>query len=491
MIAALFLANQQINAQTTSPFSPPEEKLGTYVINSGAGLDTGCTFRRGGPLIINLEVPATMNPKELNGDGFLKDPQKLIDNKVIGSRAKISFPVFDIDDKANVSGISPEIDKIYFNGEFIKNLSGFDNQWTNDSFSVDISKIKFNTTNEIRIEIDTANTTESWCMAVDWVSIEFDASIPYVLAHGISADASTWENNNAPNVLATMDNSGVLYSRFSTGANGSVAANARDLKIQIKSFLDSVKSDKVHIIAHSKGGLDSQALAKLSPPDFKVLSLSTLSTPHRGSAVADLQLIQRQAVDRYINQGNDPNGFAQQFASLSLAGWANRNFNSAGPQPPGLNDLTTQAAATAINARTRGNIPNTYTIGSDAGPQCTRNPTDLEIDPLANSAPFGTMNYTENALRLSYQVICNISSAVNLETRRVLSLNGKYVHYTTILTYSTVQSQTLQPNDIVVGINSANPGWGISLGNNTNNNHTEVKSGNNVKMFLDRTIKLR
>jgi triacylglycerol lipase len=274
-------------AQTTSPFPPPDQDLGKYVVNSGSGLDTGCTYRSGGPLIIKLEVPATMNKKALNADGTLQDPAKLIADKVIGSTAKISLPAYDIDDKAVTNGYAPEVDRMYFNGEFIKTLSGFNNTWVNDSFSVDIGKVRFKSestpsaVNEIRIDIDTANSYEYWCMAVDWVGIEFDAAAPYVLAHGIAADAGTWEAAAAPGVLKAMDDSNVLYTRFSTAnANGSVAANAMDLKSKVQGFVDTVKSKKVNVIAHSKGGLDSQALALLAPPDFEMLSLSTLSTPH-------------------------------------------------------------------------------------------------------------------------------------------------------------------------------------------------------------------
>jgi hypothetical protein len=78
-----FVMGAQVTiAATTSPFQPPEEKLGTYVIDSGSGLDTGCTYRGGGPLSIKLKVPATMNPQELNSDGTLKDPSKLIPESV-------------------------------------------------------------------------------------------------------------------------------------------------------------------------------------------------------------------------------------------------------------------------------------------------------------------------------------------------------------------------------------------------------------------------
>ena len=206
-------------AQTTSPFPPPEEDMGKYVINSGGGLDTGCTFRSGGPLIVRLKVPAPVNKTQLNADGTLKNAAAMVAAKVVGARAKVSFPVFDIDDKAVVPGIAPEVDRLSWNGEFIKTLAGFNNTWVNDSFEIDISKVKFasddnpNVVNEFRVDIDTANTQEAWCMAIDWVGIEFDAAFPFVLAHGIAADRDTWLNGDAPGVLAEMDKAGVVYDR--------------------------------------------------------------------------------------------------------------------------------------------------------------------------------------------------------------------------------------------------------------------------------------
>src|SRR5215510_6280544 len=54
----------------------------------------------------------------------------------------------------------------------------------------------------------------------------------------------------------------------------------------------NICGDKVHIIAHSMGGLDARYLLcnnlyGLGALD-RVVSLSTISTPHRGSQVADL-----------------------------------------------------------------------------------------------------------------------------------------------------------------------------------------------------------
>jgi triacylglycerol lipase len=72
---------------------------------------------------------------------------------------------------------------------------------------------------------------------------------------------------------------------------GSIAARAQALARQIaRRFPRS----EIHIIAHSMGGLDaryllSQNLLGLSRPG-RVVSLSTVSTPHHGSPLADLLL---------------------------------------------------------------------------------------------------------------------------------------------------------------------------------------------------------
>jgi hypothetical protein len=488
VFAASVLLSNQVLAQTSSPFAPPEEELGIYTTNSGPGLDTGCTFRNGGPLIIQLYVPATMNPDELDSNGYLVDADKLVNNKVIGRNAKISFPTYDIDDKADVSGIAPEVDLVSFNGAVIKTLEGFNNQWVNDSFPVDISKVKFNQMNEIKIDIDVDNTRQAWCMSVDWVSIAFDAAAPYVLAHGISADLETWDNDAAPGVLATLDASGVLYERFSTDAKGSVTDNARDLKGQIQVFLDKVKSKKVNIIAHSKGGLDSQALAFISQPEFEILSLSTLSTPHLGSSIADVQLLQRAVADRYVQQSNDPNGFLTSFLNRSIAGFGNA-VGLLGPQTPGLNDLTTQAASSALRAGLRDNITNLNTMGADAGGNCLRDITNDEIRPMFNG--WNIFSYVYNALRESYRIICDVESAtlVDLDIIFIPTPQGGSVY--TTLTYDFVENSVLHQNDVVVGVRSANPSWGNSLGVRPSTNHSSIKNGANVQRFLDLTIQLR
>ncbi|WP_288886577.1 triacylglycerol lipase [uncultured Eubacterium sp.] len=69
-----------------------------------------------------------------------------------------------------------------------------------------------------------------------------------------------------------------------------VAGSAEELARRIKEILKETGCEKVNVIAHSKGGLDTKyAIAKLGMSDY-VASLTTINTPHRGCEFADYLL---------------------------------------------------------------------------------------------------------------------------------------------------------------------------------------------------------
>jgi triacylglycerol lipase len=70
---------------------------------------------------------------------------------------------------------------------------------------------------------------------------------------------------------------------------GSVAERAVDLKAYLEDENNGeVFGRKVHIIAHSMGGLDARfMISRLGMAD-RVLSLTTIGTPHHGSPIADI-----------------------------------------------------------------------------------------------------------------------------------------------------------------------------------------------------------
>lgn len=71
-------------------------------------------------------------------------------------------------------------------------------------------------------------------------------------------------------------------------ACATVENNSQLIKNKILEIIEETGCEKVNIIAHSKGGLDSRyAISKLGMEDY-VASLTTVGTPHHGSEVTDL-----------------------------------------------------------------------------------------------------------------------------------------------------------------------------------------------------------
>lgn len=68
---------------------------------------------------------------------------------------------------------------------------------------------------------------------------------------------------------------------------GSSALRAAQLKTAVDFFLGETGADKVHIIGHSMGGLDTRAMIVDLKMADRVASLTTIGTPHNGTVLAD------------------------------------------------------------------------------------------------------------------------------------------------------------------------------------------------------------
>jgi triacylglycerol lipase len=112
---------------------------------------------------------------------------------------------------------------------------------------------------------------------------------PIVLVHGVvgygrmhvggSTFMCYW--TNIPEAIAAAGNR-VFVPRLPPTAGIAVRAAA------LKSFIDrELPAEPVHLIAHSMGGLDSRYMIAHLGMAERVLSLTTLGTPHRGTAFAD------------------------------------------------------------------------------------------------------------------------------------------------------------------------------------------------------------
>jgi triacylglycerol lipase len=111
---------------------------------------------------------------------------------------------------------------------------------------------------------------------------------PVVLVHGIAMYDGLSFIEIWGRIPDTLTERGVQVFYGNTDAWGDIESNALILKETIEKILSETGKEKVNIIAHSKGGLDSRYLIWKYDFGGKIASLTTICTPHHGAEVADL-----------------------------------------------------------------------------------------------------------------------------------------------------------------------------------------------------------
>lgn len=116
----------------------------------------------------------------------------------------------------------------------------------------------------------------------------FDKFLLHLASHGIRIPTDRLHYFRG--VLSFLEDDGFEVRHTSVSFAESLDARARDLSDQINSALDSTGAERLHIIAHSMGGLDARfMIAKLGMAN-RVASLTTIGTPHLGTFLADYRL---------------------------------------------------------------------------------------------------------------------------------------------------------------------------------------------------------
>ena len=109
---------------------------------------------------------------------------------------------------------------------------------------------------------------------------------PIILVHGIIIKDIKFIKSFG-NIDCILRIQGHHVYKSNVDGVGTIENNASMLKEEILSILEKEKVDKVNIIAHSKGGLDSKYMIQQLGMEDHVASLTTLCTPHKGSPIAE------------------------------------------------------------------------------------------------------------------------------------------------------------------------------------------------------------
>ena len=109
---------------------------------------------------------------------------------------------------------------------------------------------------------------------------------PLVFIHGAGFRDLKWPVywGRIPSVLESHGAT-IYYGLQDCWAN--IETNAQVIARRIDEILFESDSEKVNIIAHSKGGLDARMAASSYGCGNKIASITTIATPHRGSKTID------------------------------------------------------------------------------------------------------------------------------------------------------------------------------------------------------------
>lgn len=184
---------------------------------------------------------------------------------------------------------------------------------------------------------------------------------PILFVHGVFFRDSNIFNywGRIPGEL-TKNGAVIFYGQQQSAA--SVRTSAEELAERIRGIVKDTGCEKVNIIAHSKGGLDSRYAISCLGMDKHVASLTTINTPHRGCIFADYLLekvpekVRISITEKYNNalrQLGDTNpDFISAVTDLTASHC--KVFNESAPDVPGV---YYQSVGSKMNRARSGRFP--------------------------------------------------------------------------------------------------------------------------------------
>jgi triacylglycerol lipase len=167
------------------------------------------------------------------------------------------------------------------------------------------------------------------------------ARYPLLMVHGYAGR----DEGRLPywgGIPARLRAEGATVFLAGNGGFATIEEGARQIDRRVEEIRSSTGSDKVNIVAHSMGGLDTRYYISSLERGDRVASLLTVSTPHRGSALADFFLGEHPRASRRVgriidllSRGLKGERESEAYeAALELRPSACAAFNEANPDDP-------------------------------------------------------------------------------------------------------------------------------------------------------------
>ena len=469
----------------TSPwsFTSIAEPSSRFVVNDTDSLTIDVYLLRSqGPIVIDVRTRRYVGPTD--AQGYLLNVSGLRARGIVGDTATITLPAYDVDETTPpntdcdadgiVDTLTSEIDELFLNGDKIGTLTGSNNRWLQNSFRVPISKLRFpshpgqTATNQFRLDIDVGNRDvvlssgvigcDRWAVTIDWIGVQYEASSPVVMIHGIDSSGSTFGNFRAGlesalvmandlsiHLIDPMAPDPIPVGCPDIAYNRSIQANIAQLNTLIPRIAERFGSETLHFVTHSKGGLDMRGFlsgtrsrplsiqvgmmgAQPVKQDFEGRSLVTLDTPHAGSVLAQYGVEARQLT-------------ALQALRTDITAAAAKSYEGAY-----YCDLTPARAYAFIGSTSLPEGVDRASVASDA--DCNGDQR-LSADTLCRSGQSESEQFSGGGVSANrlYQLVGSISSVtIRVMPRRFLPDE---------VTVATTPTLSFQTNDAVVSQASA------------------------------------
>ena len=136
----------------TSPwsFTSVAEPSSRFVVNDADSTTIDVYLLRSqGPIVIDVKTRRYIGPTDARG--YLLNVAALRARGIVGDMVSITLPAYDVDettppnmdcdDDGTIDRLTSEIDELFLNGEKIGTLTGSNNRWLQNSFSVPIEPV--------------------------------------------------------------------------------------------------------------------------------------------------------------------------------------------------------------------------------------------------------------------------------------------------------------------------------------------------------------
>ena len=188
-----------------------------------------------------------------------------------------------------------------------------------------------------------------------------ETKYPLLLVHGVFFRDFRFFQYWGRIPAALKQNGAVIYYGRQQSA-ASVADCGQELAERIRSIVQETGCEKVNIIAHSKGGLDSRYAISACGVSSCVASLTTINTPHRGCIFADYLLenipekVQKNVARKYNAAlkkfGDTDPDFLSAVRDLTASACTRRN-----EELPNHPDVCYQSVGSQMNCASSGRFP--------------------------------------------------------------------------------------------------------------------------------------